>query len=223
MKGLRIAKPVPRGLRLATWIGAGLAFWMYQWPEPYRPLMLAAGLSPLAVLILMLFWRGGVSLNPRDEDPNGERVSLAGLWYLPPAALAWRALQDIQLVYTTGPVLAAAGLAVLLTALAAFIDPRSRDWGVPVNLVVGLLWGWGLVTMVNVEFDQSPGRIRPAFVADRYGYDDRILIVSLADQSLTQLKFHVGETTYRRSEIGTPVCVEDNPGLLGWRTLWLVD
>lgn len=200
------------------------AAWLYFLPVPYGVAFLINGAAPLVAIVILLLWPGAFVLGGKEAAYRGR--NLAGLWTLPPIALAIRAWQDFQLVYTPQPVMAGLGLGLLFAAAAGLLDKRSRKNGMVLfALVAGCLWGWGLVMLANVELDRTPGRIRPAVVASKYhpSRGPPTLTVGLTDGSLIGLEFPVDDNAHDAAKAGDRVCVEDNPGLFGWRTLWLVD
>lgn len=224
MSGKRWSITPPPGLGMVlTWLGGGACLALMVLPA-YLAILLAIALAlPLLAFPPLILWPGQFILAENTQGRPSPYQNLAGLWLFPPVGTAYSLWQaDIQLVFTVMPVVGGLGLGLLFAAVAGLLDPRSRNAFLGLLFVAGSVWGWSMLMFVNLELDPTAGPIRPAFVTEQLTGSHHALEVSLQDQSLTGLRFYVDRETYRRLPAGTPICVEDNPGLLGWRTLWLV-
>lgn len=224
-QGLAIAPPPKLGKGLSI-IGAAAAALLWFWPGDAPWLLWLNLAAPPLAFIPLLLWPGQFTLGGRAKGLSAPRQNLAGLWTLPSLALAMCAWSpDFERVYTAMPVIGGLGLGIVFTAIGALVDPRARREMIVFLLMAGTAWGWGLLTFANVEFDRTPGVIRPAVIADKDPgrRSGPTLVVGLQDSRLTGLRFRVSYAAYESVKAGDAACVEDNPGAFGWRTLWLVE
>ena len=217
-------QPPRRLLYLVGVVGTGAAFWLFAFPLFYPLPAAINAVMPLVALFVMAKWRDNFHLWAGDGMAISPRHGLGILWAPPAFSLAYSVLSDFDVVLSPVFLLAGAGFGAAFTTVGVLLDKALRGWSLPATLATACLWGWASLMVANVELDRTEGRIRTGVITrvDRpflWGDSFRVRF----DDDGRSASIRVSETVLTTTRVGYHTCVEDNPGLFGWRTLWLSD
>ena len=211
--------------RMAKWagwlnlLGMALAGWAMFWPHPYAVAVLVCGLMPVVALTLLARWRGLFSMIEEARGP-----SLNTFWLTPGLAVGIRGMVDVQMIDWHAPLLTAAGIAAVFTALVWWLDVRGRGvLGMIVPFLVGLAWAWGGVVTADVLLDFAKPQRIPARVVEVSGKadDPSVTLEALAPPHERFEDFDTPRPLPGVAKVGTRTCVVVYPGRFGWRYGWV--
>lgn len=217
--------PWIKWLNVMGWI---LSLWLFYWPQPYLPLLIAVGILPPAFLVLAAIWPDSFTIENDQDYSFGRRISeqaqsLSGLWFVPCLDIGLRAMMDVRAIDILWPTLIGGALAVPMALACAKVDAKMRGWSMTVNLVICFCWCWGGLALANGLLDRTPGKIVVAEVTARRDLSDgpevdlRLPTGDILDNT------EIRRSAFARTSVGGPMCVEVNPGFFGWREAYVVD
>lgn len=212
-----------RASTLSFVVGMGVSAWLWFWPTPYLLAVVACAIAPVAALAWTWRWRGLVGVEGPEKRIGGD---VTYLFIGPPLVVALRAMTDYHLLDVGPSLLAAAMVALLLAGLILFVEPATRNllFG-SFFFVVALAYVWGLLVIANGALERSPPMVVRGVVtaADGPADDDPTLTISapLLDRPVEYID--VTATRFTASPVGSAVCLDVRPGLLGWRHARVVD
>lgn len=214
--------------QLTNWlngIAAALAIWGLFAPVPYDAVIRALMIAPALALAFALVFRAEISLEEPDEESPNARANLNLLLYMPAAALAARALFDIQFLDWLPPSLAGVAGGAALAAVIAWADPalRRHVWSLALAFVLMTAYAFGALAHANRMYDTSTGERFETTVDD--AYTRRVVRTSLENRYVTVKPWgpmrvvsevHVDEDLYANLKPGDRICIALHPGRLGW-------
>ena len=150
-------RTLSRWKRIAWWlnlIGLVAGLWGIEFPRPYALCILILVALPIAALVAVAVSNGLLRIDQYRNDPH---PTAAGLFFLPPCALAFRALKDVYLVQWTDALLLTIVVAIafdlaMIKADAMLAKKRGSLAGIG---LFALFYGWGAGLEANVLFDHS--------------------------------------------------------------------
>jgi len=149
----RIARAY-RTVKTLNWITGIATVWAWIYPNPYPLAMLAAGVLPLIVIVLLARSHGLYQIEGRRNDA---RPSLAFAFIFPGCALAYRAIQDLHFLEWKPLVLATLALAAILAIFLAQSDPHFHNRAVAAISIffLGSMYCYGAIAQFDVLADRS--------------------------------------------------------------------
>jgi hypothetical protein len=143
-----------RTIKILNWAAGIASVWAWIYPKPYPLAMLAVGVLPLIVIVLLARSHGLYQIEGRRNDA---RPSLAGAFIFPSCALAYRAIQDLHFLQWKPLVLATLALAVVLTIFLAHSDPHFHNRAVAAvsMFFLGSMYCYGAIAHFDVLADRS--------------------------------------------------------------------
>lgn len=216
----------PRWTRWLNRLGWLLGLWLFVFPVPYMPLVIAVGVMPPLFLLMLALWPDTFTADGEDSPTVGgigELKSLTGLWFLPCLAIGGRAVRDLALMDLLWPALFGLGVAMAMTLLCARLDRRMRGWRMAFNLPLCLAWGWGGLALLNVLADPTAGRVMLAEVVERRDYSSSAVVKLRLPSGELVGGVDIARRGRNSPGAGGRMCLEIDPGLFGWRSRYVVD
>jgi hypothetical protein len=143
-----------RTVRILNWAAGIASVWAWIYPNPYRLAMLAVGVLPFIIIVLLARSHGLYQIEGRRNDA---RPSLAGAFIFPSCALAYRAIQDLHFLEWKPLLLTTLALAAVLTIFLAQSDPHFYNRAVAVisTFFIGTMFSFGVLAHFDVLADHS--------------------------------------------------------------------
>jgi len=143
-----------RTVKTLNWVTGIATVWAWIYPNPYPLAMLAAGVLPLIVIVLLARSHGLYQIEGRRNDA---RPSLAFAFIFPGCALAYRAIQDLHFLEWKPLVLATLALAAILTIFLAQSDPHFHNRAAAAISIffLGSMYCYGAIAHFDVLADRS--------------------------------------------------------------------
>ena len=143
-----------RTVKTLNWVTGIVTVWAWIYLKPYPLAMLAAGVLPLIVIVLLARSHGLYQIEGRRNDA---RPSLAVAFIFPGCALAYRAIQDLHFLEWKPLVLATLALAALLTIFLAQSDPHFHNRAAAAISIffLGSMYCYGAIAHFDVLADRS--------------------------------------------------------------------
>jgi len=143
-----------RTVKILNWAAGIASAWAWIYPNPYPLAMLAAGVVPFIIIVLLARSHGVYQIEGRRNDA---RPSLAGAFISPSCALAYRAIQDLHFLEWKPLLLATLALTAVLTIFLAQSDPHFHNRAVAVisTFFIGTMLSFGVLAHFDVLADRS--------------------------------------------------------------------
>ncbi len=211
--------------RWFDWTAFALFVWGVGYPHPYVVCIIILAVTPIVAIAIVQLSAGRLTLFDHVDD---RRPHLFRLWILPPLALALRS-HDYDFV-NWKEVLPACALVTVLYAIATIItNGQARQnlslkdqiiGGVAIFLI-GLAYGWGLISEANGKLDHSKPIVFHTKVLDKWRGSGKSHSWNLTIEPWGPVKVEdntdVGRIMYDRTQIGQVVCVSLYKGSLGFQ------
>jgi hypothetical protein len=210
---LNRARQFARYFQLAA---LAVVVWALLYPRPYSLVLLLLVIEPW--LTLYLCWRYPLWFSVGDHGDGNVRADLTLCLFVPGAALALRAVLDVQLVELSSLLLPALlGLLVLLACIL-WIEPEYRKSWIKVVPLVLLLTAYpaGSIALLNTALDwQQPAVQRLEVLAkSKPGNSNRVTVPAWGPYQ-TDNSVEVPSDLYTAVPVGGAVCLYRYPGALG--------
>lgn len=214
-------RTVKRVGQIAGGVGWVLLFWVWLRPVPYGLALVVCALAPVASWALCLWSGRQLAL---VERRGGGRIALDSLAWMPALGLALRALIDVQLFDWQGLLAGGVVVGAAFTAITWRVDPASFAmkliWGF--IAILGATYGWGLLALIDKDFDSSPAAVYRTEVLDKQVSHGRStthrLSLSPWGPQTKAGAVDVDRGFYDQVEKGQTICVALHPGFL--RARW---
>ncbi len=159
-----------RARRVAVWLERAtiaMAAWVLFFPWPYGFANAVVAALPWAVLLFVAASRGLYRFGGRlfDGHPN-----VFASFSVPGVMLGLSALRDFEVTGWWAAIAAGIGGSIVLTLLAAIVDPDlRRDWWAGSFLALLMtFYGFGAFLQANAILDRSPMQVIPVVVIDKH-------------------------------------------------------
>ena len=158
------AKALTKSLNI---IGVVATIWAFLFPLPYNMAVLACALVPVVSILVMASLKGRISfeMKKRKTEEPYLTFALAG----PPAALAWRALNDFHILVFDKVWMPTIAVSLIFSVLIFFFsaDLKRKPVYLLVTLIFGFIYGYGMVVEANCLPDKSVPRTYISKVLDK--------------------------------------------------------
>ncbi|MBI2960298.1 MAG: hypothetical protein HYY28_08295 [Betaproteobacteria bacterium] len=200
-------------LNVVAFVAAGLALW---YPRPYMLVISVLAFLPWVALALLADSRKLYSLfNDQEETRAGLEILLS----IPGFALAFRAIDDAQ-VLEWEPALKMGLLGgVLLTCCAAILEPAiRRTWVGLLILFIACWYAFGALTLARGLGDRSAPRVYRTAVLEKQASSGKVvnrkLMLEPWGARATPEYAHATREVFDSVRPGDRVCVDLYRGLL---------
>jgi hypothetical protein len=161
------AKKVAKFTNGAAWV---LVAWLFFYPKPYYPLVIAAMIFPFLITGVCYLYRG---MMKNDDTKNSAYPSVAVGFLVSCIVLMLRSLLDINIMdYSNGwlpmSIVALALYVLYQLPTGGFTPKKGSDYFLILFILfVTFAYAFGLVTMLNGMADQSPPTAYETTVASK--------------------------------------------------------
>ena len=140
------AKVVTKVLNIA---GIMAVLWTFFLPLPYITAVVACALIPVVSLLAMAVFKERISFETGKKKTEAPYLTFA--LAAPPAALAWRALNDFHILAFDKVWLPSIALGIIFSVLISFFsaDVKKKPLYILVALIFGFAYGYGVVIEAN--------------------------------------------------------------------------
>jgi hypothetical protein len=218
LEAWRRARRIARVLNVAG-IAAGL--WGIFYPHPYEWSLAALAVMPVAALLLVIFSKGMYTLD--ESMQAGDRIypSLFLFWTPPAAALALRAVFDINVLDWQLAALYSVMGGMLLALIAQGAPRRKIKYTWAGLAFIFSLWCFGVTLFYNQMFDQQRLATYEPRLIQKFKADFQYRFKLEPWGSLTEpASYMVWDTSwYANAEPGDRICVFPHAGTL--RIRWV--
>lgn len=203
-------------------VGGTVALWLFFYPYPNVPAVVAAALSPVFAIAFVAYHRGVVVLNGGQKSLYPQ-VGFA--CFLPMVPLGWRGACDVHVVDLTMELLVGASIGLLFMFLSWMVDATLKRQKA-IELVIGTVliatYGFGIAAYGNSLCDTNrpvAHQTRIIKVQEHKGSKYHYFEVVLAPWGpLTDShSIHVEAALFRELRQSDEVTVKLYPGVLGIR------
>lgn len=191
-----------------------VAAWVIFFPHPYALCITASVGFALSLVVRAHFYPARYSLLDHSNNSEPASSDLTGALCIPGCALTWRAFSDFSFAEPVIAVIYGCALGVALGALLWASIERAR---VSVAVLVGLFYGYAMITFANSTIDLTPRRVVEGAIADIHVYTKPAFITMVATSDSRRYTFVVNTHFYRSSRAGGTLCFEERRGLLWLR------
>jgi hypothetical protein len=202
--------------RYFQFVALAVVVWALLYPRPYSLVLLLLVIEPW--LTLYLCWRYPLWFSVGDPGDGNVRADLTLCLFVPGAALALRAVLDVQLVELSSLLLPALlGLLVLLACIL-WIEPEYRKSWIKVVPLALLLTAYpaGSIALLNTALDwQQPAVHRLEVLAKSKPENSNRVRVPAWGPYQTDNLVEVPSDLYTAVPVGGAVCLYRYPGALG--------
>jgi len=158
------AKSLTRQLNI---IGGTVGVWALFLPFPYTLVITVCALIPAISIFSMEKFKGHINFETKEK--KSKRPSLTFALAIPPAALAWRAVNDFHIFSFNNVWLPVLVVSITFSALIWMYsaDMKKNPLYLLISLFIGLMYGYGLVIAMNCLTDRSMPEYYDAKVLDK--------------------------------------------------------
>jgi hypothetical protein len=217
------AKKIAKALSAASTIAALLGIF---YPHPYEALILVLALLPWIGIEIM---RRSHGLFRADDLKNDAHPSIAYALLFPGAVMTLRAIFDYEVIQSAYAIALYVLVGVALLAAILIFDPtqRRRIGTLPVFLLFGVAYGYGVIVEANALLDRSPGTLYSATVENKQiisgkSTEYKLYLTAWGPRASTN-ELDVSSSTYKQIRTGQTIQLKLKMGALGVRWYYLSD
>ncbi|HEY4149716.1 MAG TPA: hypothetical protein VGM41_12340 [Chitinophagaceae bacterium] len=147
--------------KVSTWastVGIGISFWVFIYPKPYEPLLIALAILPWVGVYITWYFKGLVRFDTRKKSAW---PSVSFVLYFPALALLLRAILDYDL-YIFGKIWTPLLASTLIVTLVFFTickkavgEEKSKALVMGVGALIAGCYSFGLIVLSNCYYDSS--------------------------------------------------------------------